>query len=65
MRKELEIVKEQKIPPEKGDETALGEEPFDLKKELEKTPRLPPSSGIEALDEAFKKAFKLRPKKKK
>lgn len=63
MKKTLDKVKEDKIPPE----AELASGPFDLESEFRRlnTKPLPPiSSGIEELDEAFKQAFKKKSNKK-
>jgi len=66
MRKVIEIVKEKEdTPAEKGLEPQLGDgKPFSIDKALEEAKSTHPGSGIQSLDEAFRRAFKYRPKKK-
>lgn len=69
MKKVIDIVKEEHKPPQpEGLPPELATEPFDMLKELEKAAAAAAndhsSSGIPLLDDAFKKAFKYRPKKK-
>ncbi len=66
MKKEVEEVKKQDESQKihgKIELTEVHSEPFDLEKELDKIPVKPLLSGIEQLDEAFRRAFKYRPKK--
>jgi len=67
MKKVVEIVKEKDKKPEEDNTPILGNQPLSFKEEYEKlikdapTPK-PPTSGIDQLDAAFRRAFRYKPK---